>query len=135
MSRRFGRNQRRAARATIADLEMRLAAAQREAAHARTAAHMARMREHDAVATAATRLMNDKPALDAAMRELAHSVGHTLGKELVPHAERLMQGMTPEFRGVCSYGPDRIETVVVEFRIPTVLHRYAIALSPHGMRP
>jgi len=83
MAKRYGRNQRRAARERIAELEASLRVAER-------LAHSARSRQHLAVEDAFQRLAEQQDYIGECVKQIGFQLGRTLGPQLVPVAERVL---------------------------------------------
>lgn len=96
MSKRYGRNQRRAARRKIADLEMLVGAVRESESRARL--QLSRAKEE-----ALTEFINRSDMIKYAMERMGYELGRALGPELEPHARKLMQSdrrgpmLSPDF--------------------------------------
>ena len=84
MTSRYGRNQRRAHRERIAELE-------RAASAATGRAFAAERRLATAREDALRGLVKSEPFIRAAMERLGHALGREMGPHFAPHVEKLMQ--------------------------------------------
>ena len=94
MSRRFGRNQKRALRKEIADVRLSLSAAVSalNVAERNEAAAVRRLSE--AEASAFRKFMSDPNRYEAVCNHMAREVGRAAGENLKPYAEELMRHST-----------------------------------------
>lgn len=133
MANRYGRNQKRAHRAMIADLEGRLAAANAYGATMANRAHTAEYRASNARQAALTEFANQEPRISMAMQEIGAGLGHALGKELEPHARKLLDAdrtrrpFSPVFRGDAHMDMTTMRVDVLRGEIPSF--HYNIALT------
>lgn len=94
MSRRFGRNQKRALHKEIADMRLLLISAESALNVAERNEAAAVRRLHEAEASAFRKFMSDPDRYEAVCNHLAHEVGRVVGEDLKPYAEQLMRSAT-----------------------------------------
>lgn len=90
MSKRYGRNQKRAHRERIAELEAQLETRQGELDAARGAVWHARRALGTARSDALMEYAKEHGLVEHAIRQIGHELGRALGAELKPHAERVL---------------------------------------------
>jgi len=123
MAKRFGRNQKRRMREQIAAAESRLAAQEREAG-------MLRRRLVDARSDALEEYASRHALLKSAIDKIAHHLGHALGDQMMPHAEKLMAASVRRDRMPLrlhmheAYREEKV--TIIEGEIPALHYRVAV---------
>lgn len=95
---RYGRNQKRRARETIARLEADLAAEKQRAAQAEYALRLAHDAAMHAEAVAFRRFAGASGLLEIYARQIGVQLGAALGDQMIPIARQIMERTPPEGR-------------------------------------
>lgn len=129
MSKRYGRNQKRAHRERIAELERRLSDLEAQVAQQTSRARAAEFRAANATEQAFKRLSEQQGYLEHVVKEIGVQLGRALGPELRPIAERILSSRR-EPSPMCDLSAhaswDKLETTVIRGEIPAF--RYNIAI-------
>jgi hypothetical protein len=126
MTSRYGRNQRRAHRQRIAELEVAATTAEHRARSAEARLSTAR---EDAL----RQLVRSEPYVQEAMRRVGSELGRAMGPHFAPHVEKLMQanqrrGPSP-IRFDAAVDPYEMTVSYIEGRIEPIVYRIALAGS------
>lgn len=124
MSKRYGRNQRRAHRAEIERLGELARELQRKADNARVAANLA-------YSKAAADLLSKSEYIDAAIREITYQLAHKYPEDLAEAAEQILKARreAPPIRFDATVQPDwssAQQIVVIRGEIPALRYNVAI---------
>lgn len=133
MTRRYGRNQKRAHRERIAELErecVRLRKiADSNADHARSALY----RAQNARAEALTDLLQNKEYIDLAVDVIAHELGAAMGPHYKTHVDKLIAAREPrgvstfKLRGIQDQDDMRRPVLTIEGKIEALFYRFRMA--------
>lgn len=132
MANRYGRNQRRKARARIEELEREVASLNTMLQRAKWDAESMRLRAEDPYQAAFKEFAKNSGLIREGIRRLTDVIGERLGKELMPYAERVLdeyhnQGVLMSLRASIVKSGDYVE---ITCSIPSIHARVNIA-RPH----